>query len=64
MEYMEKTIKQMQKKIKRKFIKLMWLFSQLVGRKGSRVQGYKGSSVCFLMILSKPSFFGNVFVAL
>lgn len=27
-------------------------FSQSVGRKGSRIRGLKGSSVCLLMILS------------
>src|SRR4030043_164515 len=31
-----------------------WFFSQLVGRKGSRIRGFRGSRVCFLKILSMP----------
>jgi hypothetical protein len=39
---------------------LMGFFSQLVGRKGSRILrlGGKSSSVCFLMILSSDFIFG------
>ena len=31
-----------------------WFFPQLVGRKGSRIRGFRDSRVCFLKILSMP----------